>query len=326
MSTEKYLTLADGRTLAYDDIGNASSSFVVLFFHGLYGVGSASPALFSPALAEKNAHYITPTLPGWGNSSPRPSTPSFAVTLASDITELLNHLHPNAADLRIYVAGGSYGTVPAQMLYGASFDVFPLGRKISGCLLGAPFSPFKWHHDYTKSMTWSNYLAVGPIARILPFQPIQRLAMVALSMKFSTVDKAEVFIREFLFDSAPPEERAAAAKWRVAHGLEEGVFERRMAANLVKSISKTWAGFIEVPEVLHSDWGFRPELLDDEHTKGRPIMIAASTGDELGPDMANWLKANYKNSKLKIIPGKHLSTVYEMDNLWAELLQDGSDN
>ncbi|KAJ6558095.1 Alpha/Beta hydrolase protein [Mycena capillaripes] len=320
MSTEKYLTLADGRTLAYEDVGDPSSSLVIIFLHGVFGIGAA-PDVLSPVFIEKRAHHITPTLAGWGYSSPRPTSMSYAAVLTSDMTELITHLHPNTADLRIYIAGGSYGTVPAQILYGASFDTFPLGRNIAGCLIAAPFSPFKWHKEYTKSMTWMNYISVGPLARILPFQSIQRLGVLGISMKISTVDKAEVFIRQLLFDHASPEERAAFAKWRESKGLGEGVFERKMATNMVKSISKSWAGFIETADVVHSDWGFRPDLLDDGHINGRPILIAASVDDDLGPDMANWLKANYKNSKLKWVAGKHLSTLYEIDNLWAELLE-----
>jgi pimeloyl-ACP methyl ester carboxylesterase len=321
MASEKYLTLADGRTLAYEDIGDVSSSLVVIFFHGVFGVGS-SPTVLSPALIEKKAHFIAPTLAGWGLSSPRPPSMSYTAALASDVTELLKHLHPNTADLRIYVAGGSYGSVPAQMLYGAPFDVFPLGRNIAGCFLAAPASPFRYHTEYTRSMTWANYFSVGPPTRILPFQPLQRIFVAGLSMKLNTVDKAEAFLRKLSFDSASPEERAAFEKWRASQGLGEGVFERKMATNLVKSISKTWAGFIEVADVLHSDWGFRPDALDDEHTTGRTMLIAASADDDLGPDMANWLQANYRNSKLKWVPGKHLSTLYEIDSLFAELLEN----
>ncbi|KAJ7778244.1 Alpha/Beta hydrolase protein [Mycena metata] len=319
MSAEKYLTVTDGRTLAYEDVGDPSSSLVVIFFHGVFGVGAA-PSVLSPVLIDKKAHHITPTLAGWGCSSPRPTSIEYPVSLLSDMTELINHLHPNTPDLRIYIAGGSYGTVPAQILYGAPFDVFPLGKNIRGCMLAAPFSPFKWHKGYTKSMTWMNYIGVGPPA-ILPFRPFQRMAIFGLSMKLNTVDKAEAFLRKLLFETSD-EERVAFKTWRESRGLGEGVFERQMATNMVKSISKSWAGFIEGADVLHCDWGFCPRLLDDEHTNGRQMMIAASTDDDLGPDMAQWLNENYKNSTLTWVHGKHLSTLYEIDNLWANLLQN----
>ncbi|KAJ6618902.1 Alpha/Beta hydrolase protein [Mycena sp. CBHHK59/15] len=319
MANEKYLTLTDGRTLAYEDVGDQSSSLVILFFHGVFGIGSA-PASLSPVFVEKRAHYIAPTLAGWGDSSPRSASMSYAVALTSDMTALIMHLHPNTSNLRIYVAGGSYGTVPAQILYGAPFDMFPLGRHVVGCFLAAPFSPFRWHKDYTKSMTWQNYISVGPPSRIVPFQIIPRMAVWALSMKLSSVDQAEAFLRSLLFDSVLPEERAAHERWRVSRGLEPGVFERQMATNMVKSIAKSWAGFIEASEVIHSDWGFCPKHLDEEHTVDRPLLISASEHDDLGPDMANWLQTNYRNAKLKWIHGKHLSTLYVMDELWAEML------
>ncbi|KAK7044739.1 AB hydrolase-1 domain-containing protein [Favolaschia claudopus] len=323
MSVEKYLTLSDGRTLAYEDVGDSSSNLVVIFFHGVFGYGSApGPGLLSPVHVAKNVHNIAPTLPGWGCSSPRNPSKTFRETLISDTTELITHLHPNTADLRIYISGGSYGTIAAQMIYGAPFDEFPLGRKIKGCLLLAPLSYFKCHKGYSKSMTWIDYISVGPMARYLPFQPIQRLGAFGIYMMVTTEDKAEALMRKQLFDSAPPEEREAFKRWREQRGLKEGELERTMAKNMFKSTSKTWAGFIEVPDVAHSDWGFQPNQLDDEHTKNRPMLIAASAHDDLGPDMANWLHENYRNSTLKWVPGKHLSTLYELDGLWAELLKD----
>ncbi|KAJ7512789.1 hypothetical protein B0H11DRAFT_2213352 [Mycena galericulata] len=228
--------------LSYEDTGDASSSIVVIFFHGVFSVGSA-PIVLSPVLVEKKVHYVAPTLTGWGFSSPRLTPRSYAKVLKSDMTELINHLHPNTPDLRIYVGG----TVAAQMLYGASLETFPRQHI--------------------------------------------RTAMLVISLKLKTVDKAEAWVRQHLFENAAPEEQAAFARWCESQGLEEGVYERRIATNMVKSISKSWAGFIEVANALciHSNWGFRPDLLDEEHTSRRPMMISAFIDDDLGPGMATWL-------------------------------------
>ncbi|KAJ7057103.1 Alpha/Beta hydrolase protein [Mycena amicta] len=323
MSTEKLLPLPNNRMLAYEEAGDATSTLIVIFFHGVFGVGRA-PERLSPVLVEKKAHYITPTLPGWGNSSTRTGK-SYHEALAEDITALIEHLHPDTKEMKIYICGGSYGSVPAQMLYGASFDVFPPGKHVRGCLLAAPFSPFKHHTDYTRGMTWSNYFSVGPPSQIIPFNLLQRVVGAGVSMRFTgpkNVQKAEKFLRGFLFDSASAEEKAAFKAWREQQGLEEGQFEGKMAESMSKSMEKTRVGFIECGQVLHSDWGFVPKDLDDAHTVGRRVVIAASTDDELGPEFAKWLKANYKNSSLKWVPGKHISALYEMDNLLAELLQD----
>ncbi|KAF7329903.1 AB hydrolase-1 domain-containing protein [Mycena kentingensis (nom. inval.)] len=325
MSTnEQLLALPNGRTLAYEATGEANSNLLVIFFHGVFGRGT-SPKHLNEIFIEKKVHYITPTLPGWGNSSPRDTSKPYHVGLAEDMTALIGHLHPDTANLTIYLAGGSFGTIPAQMLYGAPFTVFSLGKHVRGVLLAAPTSPFRLHPEYARSMTWGNYIAVGPPSRWIPWQLIPRIGAFLLKLQFSGakgVDRAERFIRGFLFDKAPSEEKAAFKEWRDKQGLGEGEFERQLAENMVQSIAKTTAGLVEVGPVAHSDWGFIPKDLDAAHTDGRRVVIAASTEDELGPDYANWLKDNYKNASLRWVPGKHISTLYEMDSLFNELLQD----
>jgi pimeloyl-ACP methyl ester carboxylesterase len=318
LSDEKILSLRDGRQLAYSENGNPSSSTLILFFHGLFGVGRADR--LSPVFLELNVHFVAPTIPGFGNSSPRPERLSYAANLASDIGQLVDHLHPDAPNLRIYVAGGSYGTAPAQMIYGAPFEVFPQGRKLAGCILFAPFSPFKWHKGYHKSMTWNNYISVGPPSQYVPFRLIPRMLSWVIARKMTSVDKAGQLLRELLFDKMGSEEKTAFESWRQKEGLEKGEFERKMAENAVKSVSKTWIGFIECSDVLHEDWGFRPDQLGTMHTD-RPILILPSTEDELGSGMANWLAENYKNSELKWIKGGHISSMYEMDSIWESFIR-----
>jgi len=317
-SKEKLLNLNEGRTLAYSENGNASSSTVVIFFHGVFGIGDASK--LSRTLVAKNVHYVAPTLPGWGNSSPLPSSTSYPCGLLSDITALINHLHPSDADLKLYVCGGSYGTVPAQIIYGASFDVFPLGRQIAGLLLIAPFSPFRWHKDYTKCMTLPNYIMFG-LGYKVPFRLLPRLAVFAIRGKVKTPEKAEKFIRNTLFDNMGEEERAAFAIWRDTEGRAEGQLEREMAENVARSVEKTWDGLLEVTDVLHGDWGYRPDTLDEGHVR-RPILIVTSTGDKMaGSGMANWLVANYKNARLKSVVGGHLAALFHIDEIWTDFLE-----
>jgi pimeloyl-ACP methyl ester carboxylesterase len=218
------------------------------------------------------------------------------------------------------VAGGSYGTVPAQMLYGAPFDIFPPGRYLAGCLILAPFSPLRYHKGYTKSMTMANYISVGPPSQIIPFRLLQRLVVMGIGGRLNTEEKAEKFIRETLFDKMGEEELAAFNKWKETQNRAEGQVEKGMAKNVVKSVSKTWEGFMEVADVAHSDWGFCPDALDEDHTK-RPIFIVASAGDTLAPDdMAKWLAAAYKNATLKSITGGHLASLFHLEEIWAEFL------
>ncbi|KAK0464497.1 Alpha/Beta hydrolase protein [Desarmillaria tabescens] len=315
---EKLLTLSDGRTLAYADNGDPASSVVVVFFHGTCGIGRASR--MSSALRDLGVHYVTPTLPGWGNSTPRRKNQPYVATLLSDFTELINQLHPHSDNLRIYVAGGSFGSVPAQILYGSPFDTFPLGRKIVGCLLLVPFSPFRWHKGYAKNMKWPIYVSMGAPSQTVPMRFVPRLAATLTKWQLKTVDKAEAFIRKNLFDRASAQEREAFLKWKETEGVPEGQLERETAEDAVSSMAKTSEGFMEMSDVLSSDWGFRPDSLSEEHTR-RPLFIVASSEDDLGPDMAKWLAENYRNSRLKWVPGGHISTTYHSRDIWTEFIE-----
>jgi len=319
IAEEKYLDLPGGRRLAYAENGNPSSSTLVIFFHGAFGVGTADT--LQKYLREKDVHFVAPTLAGWGKSSPRSKNIPFHVGLASDTSALIDHLHPQKEGLKIYIAGGSFGTVPAQMLYGASFDVFPSGRNVVGCMVLAPFSPFKLHKDYSKSMTISNYIGVGPPSRYIPFKLLQRLGSVVFHRKIKTPTKAEGFVRQTLFDKMGEEEKAEFAKWREQTGKAEGQVEREFGQNMMRSVQESWVGFMEMADAIHGDWGFAPNALDEEHN-ARPILLVTSEGDTMAPDaMAKWLSENYKNAHYRSVHGGHLAAMFHMNELWKELFE-----
>ena len=317
-AAEKYLELSDGRTLAYAESGNSSSSTLVIFFHGMFGIGAINTP--SKVLLEKDIHSVSPTLPGWGTSSPRNKDKPYFVGLALDIAALIEHLHPHDLDLKIYIAGGSYGTVPAQMLYGAPFDVFPYGRYIAGCMLLAPFSPPSLHRDYTRAMTMSNYIAIGPPSQYIPFKLVFRLMAFMIHRQTKTLEGAEQFIRSNLFNNMKEEESVAFEKWKKDNGKVDGQVEREFAENMMKSVQYTWEGCMETADVIHSDWGFNPAILDEEHNK-RPIFLVSNDGDTMAPDAnAKWLAASYKNSRYRSISGGHLAGMYHMNDLWSQFL------
>jgi len=317
---ESKLALPGGRTLAYATSGNASSTTVLLYLHGAFTVGEAST--FSRTMASKNIHRICPTLPGWGNTSPPPSSMPYIDCLTSDMTALLDHLYPERGrDIKLYVSGGSFGTVPAQMLYGAPYDKFPYGRCIVGVLLMGSLTPFRYHKDYAKHMTWSNYIGVGPVSQWFPFNHIfVHLVRFVMEKKMSTVDNAEKFLRGFLFDKMDEAEKEDFAQWRAKEGIAEGETERRFAANAVCSVAKSWEGFKLMSSVLHSDWGFEPSALDDEHS--RPfVMLVTCTGDKETPEAwTQYLAASYRNTKVKTLRGGHIGVLYHLDDVWAEFL------
>ncbi|KAI0360012.1 alpha/beta-hydrolase [Trametes cingulata] len=323
-ANEEYLSLPDGRTLAYSHTGPPDSDILFIWFHGLFSVGDASnPA---PPTQKRNAHNISPTLPGWGNTSPPLPGKTFAETVVSDTHALLRHLRPtyDPATLRIYIAGGSFGTVPTQIVFGAPYDVFPYGRQIAGMLLMAPFSPFREHTEYRKGLSWRDWVSVGPLTQLVPRRGVQRLMKMLLKGKTSEVQSAEAFLKEEFFDTMNEQERERYAAWRARRGAKEGDFERWMAEGMVRSVSKTWEGFLGVADAIHSDWGFRVRELDEEHAS-KPVVLVLGKEDRSLLGMGRWLSESYKNVTVRELEGGHLAGAWSTDDVIEDLFVAGGD-
>jgi len=315
---EQYLSLPEGRTLAYAHAGDPNGREIVLFFHGVFGVGAIN--ILAPIVVERKAHYISPTLPGWGNSSVPSKSKPYHVSLCDDITALLTHLHPDTEGLRIYIGGGSFGTVIAQILFGASYELFPYGKYIVGMLLAAPFSPPHIHEGFTRGLTWANYFAVGPPSRFIPGHLIMRIGAVAMKSKVNTPEKAAGFIHEFAFKKMTRKEREAYEKWMERKGMKEGDMEKFMGMNTYTSVHKTWDGFIQVPDVIQGDWGgYDPTKLDEDRKKVF-VLISVSKGDQDTRPMGEWLAETLPNARIRHEEGGHMSGLYVMDDILAELL------
>lgn len=314
---EHILPLSNNRQLAYAHNGPATSRTVIIFFPGLFGVGRAPRV--SEACRDVQAHFIAPTLPGMGNSSTRDKSVPYHVSLARDISALLSHLYPTDAFDTLYLSGGSYGTVPAQMLYGASYELFPAGRKIAGCLLIAGFSPLKYHHGYAKTLSWQNWFSFGPPTQLLPFHLLQWLFRKIIGSHMNTQDGAGAFLQQHIFSKMDDAERSKFKQWLEINGLSEDSFIAKMACDTIRC-NQNWDGFMEVSDVMHSDWGFEPKELDDEHAS-KPMLVVGSSVDQLGGTSNDWLVENYRSARLKLLPGGHISALFYMDELWEDLFE-----
>ena len=74
-------------------------------------------------------------------------------------------------------------------------------------------------------------------------------------------------------------------------------------------------------DTIHSDWGFDPRTLDEEHST-KPVLVVGSKNDHIGGSTNDWLVANYKSAiKLKLLPGGHISSLFIMDELWRDLIE-----
>jgi pimeloyl-ACP methyl ester carboxylesterase len=325
---EQIFPLPNGRQIAYVSAGNPESKTLIIFYHGMFGVGRASEHTPGSSLATRDVHFLAPTLHGWGLTSPSLPGSSFVETLLADMRALLDHLYPSGLeDVEIHVAGGSYGSAPAQILYGASYDLFPPGRRIKGLIVMAGFAPFHYHKDYATGLPWESWVGVGPPAVMIPFKLVQRVTKLLLAPKLQTVEGSEVLARKILFDGMDGDERQKYAAWRardpVNRGTEPGVLERQFGEMMHKSVRCTWEGYFDVVPVLHADWGFDPRKLDDEHTRGKRVLVVSGKKDWRLPQGAGaWLIAAYKNARLREVEGGHLSGLWEMDSIWADYFGD----
>jgi pimeloyl-ACP methyl ester carboxylesterase len=225
---EHILSLPGDRQLAYAQNGPPKSRTVILFFTGIMSVGTA--AHVPESCRDIQALWISPTLPGMGNSSTRDLSVPYYVSLARDMTALLNHLYPTADFDTLYLAGGSYGTVQAQMLYGAPYDLFPFGRKIAGCLLLSGFSHLKHHVGYAKKVNWHNWFSIGPPTRVIPFHLLQHLFKSVIGSKLQTLDGARAFLKQTIFNTMDHDEKQLFYEYLAKEGLTESGFIEKWRA------------------------------------------------------------------------------------------------
>ncbi|CAF1673304.1 unnamed protein product, partial [Adineta ricciae] len=307
---EKYVTLSDGRQLAYTETGDTSSDKIIIFFHGVFGVGDSS--IETKLYQDIGYHFIAPTLPGWGNSSPWPENQSIS-KYPNDIHQLLASLKKNDyKNLRITVAGGSYGTVFAQICFGTSTDVMPEANNVESLLICSSFSPFKYHREYTTGMSWLNYFGVGMPA--IYFPSIRRLMGSFIQKKTRNIDEAKNFLRTHIFDQMDNEEKTKLRKWEEERNKPSEWVLNVMARNMCLSISKTIIGFNTVAHVLHEDWGFDPQKLPS--LPKRKVLIIAGKEDKLAHmEMSTYLAESYPNAELRILDGGHLASFYEINEI-----------
>ncbi|KAG6837964.1 hypothetical protein H0H93_008358 [Arthromyces matolae] len=342
---DKSFTLPDGRVLAFADNGNTSSTILVLFLHGPFSIGDASH--IPRALQSRNVHYLAPSLPGWGRSSAIPPTSTYATTLASDISLLIAHLHPTTHHrLRIYLCAHSFGTVPAQMLYGLPHSSFPLAKQLAALILLAPASPPHCHLSYSRSLSWSTYILTGPFAKRIPGYAYiaTRLARLALYPYFTSDISAESFLcyhflpRQVEVPTDPDpgpsqllytnnvndndrdhEADTPMPSWRLSDDQQTSpsYFERSLGRNAHRSVSQSWRGFTDIPTLYHSGWGHF-DLNNIETTC--PVLVVASENDDVvRKNMAVWIVTAYRNARIMNIPGGHLAAFFHLEDIWKDV-------
>ena len=106
------MSLPDGRSLAYTDVGGPNSPLLV-YFHGA-PTSRLDLALLEHALAGVDVRVVAPDRPGYGGSSPR-AGPRLE-DWPSDVTALATYLAAGRFAVMGWSSGGPYAVVCAALL------------------------------------------------------------------------------------------------------------------------------------------------------------------------------------------------------------------
>jgi pimeloyl-ACP methyl ester carboxylesterase len=124
------MTLADGRTLAFTDLG-APEGTPAFYFHGAPG-GRLELAAQDEAFRAAGVRVITADRPGYGGSSPRPGRTTADWT--DDVAALADHLGFDRFAVMGLSSGGPYTVACAALL----------GDRVTGALVAAGNTDMSW--------------------------------------------------------------------------------------------------------------------------------------------------------------------------------------
>ena len=124
------MTLPDGRTLAYTEIG-APGGPVALYFHGAPGSRLELVAL-DEAFAAVGVRVVTPDRPGYGGSTPRRGRTT--ADWADDVAALADHLGVERFAVMGLSSGGPYAVACASLL----------GDRVTGAIVAAGNTDMSW--------------------------------------------------------------------------------------------------------------------------------------------------------------------------------------
>jgi hypothetical protein len=104
--------------------------------------------------------------------------------------------------------------------------------------------PFRCTKDYAKSLSWSNYIMVGPLGQLILFNFLSHLIRLILSYRVGSPERAESLLRGVLFNKMNDSEMNSFEQWRVPRGLGKGQFERRWGRIQRGASLKPGTGFL----------------------------------------------------------------------------------
>eukprot|EP00834_Sanchytrium_tribonematis_P006524 NODE_489_length_6860_cov_1.209289.p3 type:complete len:303 gc:universal NODE_489_length_6860_cov_1.209289:220-1128(+) len=302
MGEIKNLTLSDCRLLQYTESGVLTSKKVIVLFHGLFSVGDAHAQ--HEFYKKLNVHCIAQNLPGWVQSSPWPKNKPVK-EFAHDVDQMLKHVLKDVTNHDIYVMGGSYGSVFAQIAAGNL-------EYVKHMMIVGGFSSFYRNKDYAKGMSWLNWISVGPPGYYFTF--IGKMIAAGIKSKIKTEEGARSIMEKAMHLS--DEDKSLSKEWTIRTGKTlEGLIDK-MSKDMMLSMKYTNVGYHQVPIFINEDWGFDPEEISSKHIK----IICARNDKQAHMSMHEWNAKHYETD-LEIIEGGHLAAVFTIDQMIADFLK-----
>ncbi|KAL3921903.1 MAG: hypothetical protein SGILL_002497 [Bacillariaceae sp.] len=312
--SDETLELTDGRTLAYRTCGAkaAASKSVVFAFHGALGTGDFD--IWCPVFERLGWFVVSPTLPGWGLSSPYES-PGYTLQqyAENDMVQLTSHVFRDLlkSDIKeeqqFSCLGISFGCVHALAC------AVHLPDQVKGLYLLGPHGPFDDpSFNPLKGMALPSQMGLGTIGYHLPWLTKWTAKIVQKSV--STPEKARAFVKANLLDAMNHAEKnqfEQLAPQELKDNLSSG-------QGLHNSMCHSIEGYVGIPSVLRS-WSHQ-----DCHKIACPTHIFVAKGDVQTPvHGARYIHSKIQQQDAKLTEfkdGGHMTLVFSFEKCIESIL------
>ncbi len=280
-----FVTLADGRELAYEEYGDPAGVPVLSFHGGLSSRLDAAPAHEAAVLM--GVRLLSPDRPGIGRSTMQPGRR--LLDWPADVTQLADALGLGPFAVMGWSAGGPYAAVCAAKLP---------GRVAAAALLSSsvPLDAY----GTTRGLTTEDRLFLI-LSRHAP-----RLAAALMTMTIVNASNKRL-LREVMY-AVPPVDRTVLREWGPAD---------RALAFVREGTRQGTAGCVLDYQIFGDPWGFALEEIQV------PVQIWEGSEDSTGPPgYREFLKRHIPHATVTVVPGEgHLSLLpHHAPAIFAALL------
>ena len=276
MKLHKSITLSDGRTLGYSDIGDPAH-FPVLYFHGF--PGSRLEAAFAEETIKHNrVRVLAVERPGYGLSTHDPKRK--ITDWPNDIVQLADALGLERFSLLGVSAGGVYALACAHALPGRVHST-----GIAGTL--APM-----HQTATlKHMAWLPRNAFTMLTRT----PWLAKLLIGQVNGMLSRHRPNWVIRGILHGLCERDKQA----------LREGTFRREFTHSIKEAYHHGYNGPVHDLSLIAKDWGFHAKDIRN------PVHLWHGLADTIvPPSMGHYLQAHLPNCHANFVEGEgHFSII-----------------